>query len=77
MQPSLDGKLLITVYRTNVVEEWQAKPILEMLALRFPGSCFSFDLWDSDRVLRMESTTNIDAEVVSLFRDHGFECELL
>ncbi|WP_143053839.1 hypothetical protein [Parapedobacter koreensis] len=78
MQPSLDGKLLITVYRTNVAEEWQAQSILETLALRFPGGCrFSFDLWDCDRVFRMESATNIDTEVVSLFRDQGFECEVL
>ncbi|WP_257669864.1 hypothetical protein [Parapedobacter tibetensis] len=77
MQPSLDGKLLVTIYRTNVIEQEQAQAILDRLTLRFPDCQFSFDLRDSDHVFRMESSTDIDEEVVRLFRKQGFQCEVL
>lgn len=73
----MDGKTMVTVFRTNVVEWEHAQFIVSELRCRFPGSQFTFDLLDSDRVFRLESAADIGDEVVRFVNGQGFMCELL
>ncbi|WP_353183163.1 hypothetical protein [Parapedobacter lycopersici] len=77
MRPSPDGKTMITIFRTDVAERQQAQFIINELQQRFPGARFSFDLWDCDRVFRMEATDDIVGAVVRFFNDEGLLCEIL
>lgn len=76
-RPSLDGKTMVTIFRTNVVEWEHAQFIVNELTGRFPGAQFTFDLLDSDRVFRLESAADIGDEVVRFVKGQGFMCELL
>lgn len=77
MRPSVDGTLLITVYRTDVLRKEQADGLLDALGRRFPACQFTFDLWDNDRVFRVASRADIHKEIVETFHAFGFSCEVL
>lgn len=77
MRPSLVGNTFVTIYKTNVTQLHQAQFILEILAWTFPESNFHLDLEDSDHVFRMETGHDINEEVLALFEQQGFRCEVL
>ncbi len=50
---------MIEIFRTNTPGLSEANTITRVLSTLFPGSIISFDLEDSDKVLRIEGN-NID-----------------
>ncbi len=68
---------MIEVFKTNVSDTEQAKLLLDLLALRFPGNKINFDLYDCDKILRIDGSDYIVDDIRNLLNTHGFECEIL
>ena len=68
---------MVEVFRTNVTDEPLTGPILQLLALAYPGSRLNFDLDDADKILRIVHHQIDAAHVVSLLQQYGIEAERL
>lgn len=67
---------MIEVFKTNVSSEKKSKIIIDALHLLLPNAKINFDLEDSDKILKIESssiTTHIVIEYLLLF-DTRAEC---
>lgn len=70
---------MVKVYKTNVDEHSMAKLIMEAIRKKLPGSDPSFDLEDSDKVLRVECRSgNIDeSEISGILKNYGYQIKSL
>ena len=68
---------MIEVFKTNIETTGDAHSIIQMLVQLFPGSRVNFDLYDSDKVLRVEGNNFSAGDIVSLLSSEGFNCEVL
>ena len=68
---------MIEVFKTNIQKAVQAKKIIAMLLLHFPGSKINVDLHDCDKVLRVEGCNFVPAQVMRLVKECGFNCTTL
>lgn len=69
----------ITVYKTSVESETEAKSITELIELEYPSSIISFDLDDCDNVLRIETQNgNFSEEIIrKIFKQKNHILETL
>jgi len=68
---------MVEVFKTNVPDGGIAKKLLIFLTSQMPKCKINFDLEDCDRILRVESATDVSSEVKKVMEDKGFTCEEL
>lgn len=68
---------MVEVFKTNIGREGTASKIKSELLELFPDCKINFDLEDCDRILRIESTTDIGKEIENAMTKRGFYCEEL
>lgn len=69
---------MIEVFKTDVINYFDASRILRLLHSAFPGYCANFDLEDCDRILRIVTSEVVDAEGVrALMETEGFSVSSL
>ena len=68
---------MIEIFKTNVEETNDANNIIELLLEHFPCSKINFDLYDCDKILRVEGRDFSNDKVMKLLHKNGFHCEIL
>ncbi len=69
---------MVEVFKTNVTEPFHAEILLRLIHTSFNDNSASFDLEDSDKILRVESSNTIDVnKLIKMLHDLGFEIEVL
>jgi hypothetical protein len=68
---------MVEVFKTNVRKKAQSKMLLCLLYEVFPSFKINFDLWDCDKVLRVEGENIEASRIMVLVKEHGFMCEVL
>lgn len=72
---NLNYNTMIAIFKTSVINSEQAERIRPYLDQLHTIIAWNFDLEDCDNILRIESTTNVSASVISILEEHGFLCE--
>lgn len=67
----------IEIFKTNVIRQKDADRILEAFEKKFPFSKINFDLYDCDRILRVESSEKMNDGVFELMNRLGFDCDVI
>ncbi|HEY0678589.1 MAG TPA: hypothetical protein VGD17_09895 [Chitinophagaceae bacterium] len=69
----------IELFKTDVLYEYRANEILQMLTDKYPAYKMNFDLHDRDNMLRVESTIEgIDIDgIIMLLKGSGHYAEVL
>ena len=68
---------MIYVFKTSVKTRHQAKALKPHLDQLLPTARWNFDLYDRDKILRIDSKENIVLKTIELLADHRFYCEEL
>lgn len=68
---------VVQIFKTNVHEREHADMLCDLVQHELTVQRANFDLEDCDKIFRVESTVNIDHQVIALLRLHGFICEEL
>ncbi|GIZ09041.1 hypothetical protein [Flavobacterium sp. UMI-01] len=70
---------MVEVYKTDIKDSNQAREVYLQLKIRFPYYEINFDLEDSDRILRVESSViNIEDDVImDVVQSSGYYIEIL
>jgi hypothetical protein len=68
---------MVEVFKTNVLQQKQAKGILAFLSKTFPGFKINFDLDDCDKILRVEGQNISSEKIINLLNTDGYQCEVL
>ena len=68
---------MVEVFKTNVRKKAQSKKLLCLLSEVFPSFKINFDLWDCDKVLRVEGDHIEAFRIMVVVKKHGFMCEVL
>jgi len=66
---------MISVFKTNVQSEVELHKLKPKLNL--PDVNWNIDLYDSDKILRIDSRENVNEIIISLFKKMGFNCTVL
>ncbi|MBC6110333.1 hypothetical protein ACFOG5_05860 [Pedobacter fastidiosus] len=65
---------MISIFKTNIQSENELQKIASYLNARISEIIWNIDLLDSDKILRIDSNTNKNEEVISLFNEVGYRC---
>lgn len=68
---------MIFVFKTNVSDSLTIKKLQPLLDKHLPSSNWNFDLEDCDKILRIESRTEIAEITINLLKINGHFCEEL
>lgn len=68
---------MIEVFKTSVEQSTDALKLVELLGNHFPCSRINFDLWDCDKILRVEGNDFNTVKIIELVEAHGFACSVL
>ncbi len=68
---------MIFVFKTSVKTKIQVKKLKPHINNILPKAKWNFDLEDCDKILRIDSTENIDMIIINLLKFHKFHCEEL
>jgi hypothetical protein len=68
---------VVQVFKTNVLDREQADMLCDLIQNELTVQRANFDLEDCDKIFRVESTANVDHQIIALVRLHGFLCEEL
>ena len=68
---------MIEVFKTNIQKVSQAKKLISLLGQHFPGNKINIDLYDCDKVLRIEGCHFLPEKVMILLKENGVACSLL
>ena len=70
---------MVEVFKTNIQNWEEARAVLARIHKHFSGYLVNFDLEDCDKILRVESHTDIvEAEpIIDIVNSFGFEAEVL
>jgi hypothetical protein len=68
---------MILVFKTTVANNEFLEKVASLLNTIQPVSKWNFDFEDCDNILRIETKSNISAQVVSYLSSLGFNCEEL
>ncbi len=68
---------MVYVFKTTVKIKKEVERLEPQLNEVLEQNQWNFDLEDCDKILRVESLTNVCDEVVEILQEHGFECEEL
>lgn len=68
----------IEVFKTNVATAHKAREIRSRISKSYPKSSVHFDLSDCDRVLRIETLSDLNNdEIISIVHASGHWCEVM
>jgi len=65
---------MISIFKTNIGDEDELLSIANTLNNKLPEINWNVDLADCDRILRVESTSNFNDYIISLFKKLGYLC---
>jgi len=65
---------MISIFKTNIQSENELQNIASYLNARISEVIWNIDLLDADRILRIDSATNKNEEVISIFNEVGYVC---
>lgn len=65
---------MITVFKTNVSTDNELNVISPLLNSQFKEIKWNIDLWDSDKILRVDSPRDWTKEITELFNSIGLRC---
>lgn len=68
---------MIYVFKTSVKTKKSVQKLTPFLNTSLQQSKWNFDLEDCDKILRIDSPTEISETVTKLLHDKGFDCEEL
>ena len=68
---------MVEVFKTNVQTKAQSEVLLFMLCRLFPSFKINFDLFDCDKILRVEGNDIQASKIISVLNAHQFQCEAL
>jgi hypothetical protein len=68
---------MVEVFKTNVQKKAQSKKLLSALSETFPALKINFDLFDCDKVLRVEGDNTEAMRIKIVVNKYGFNCEVL
>jgi hypothetical protein len=68
---------MIYVFKTSVKTKKAVKQLTSHLDKLLETSIWNFDLEDYDKILRIDSQTEITGATIKLLQDNGFDCEEL
>jgi hypothetical protein len=69
---------MVEVFRTNVEDEDHAALLIVEIQKAFPAYFANFDLEDCDRILRVRTYRQVDAEaIIRLLGTLGYQAEIL
>ena len=69
---------MVEVFKTNVTSNHQARSLVNVIRYHLEDSKVNFDLEDCDRILRIESSQEIDADsIIKLLNGMGVIAEVL
>lgn len=68
---------MIFVFKTSVKTKIQIKKLKPHIDKSLPKAKWNFDLWDTDKILRIESEENIVSVIIDLLNIHSYSCEEL
>ena len=70
---------MVEVFKTNVNERGHANMLIDLIHKTFIDYKANFDLWDCDKILRVECRTGliIPATLIDLLKEFGFHAEVL
>ncbi|MGM9478987.1 hypothetical protein ACS5PU_21370 [Pedobacter sp. GSP4] len=65
---------MISVFKTNVSSDRELNKISPLLNRYFKEIKWNIDLWDNDKILRVDSNKDWTAEITALFSSIGLRC---
>jgi len=68
---------MIEVFKTNMRQKKEAKPLVKLIANKFPVQRIDFDLQDCDKILRVEGESFSAEKIISMLAEKGFQCSIL
>jgi hypothetical protein len=69
---------MVEVFRTNVNNPGQARKLIEYIHRVFPTYRANFDLADCDKILRVQSQAEVNADgLINVVYRFGFKAEIL
>lgn len=68
---------MIEVFKTSVEDKIDATRLIDLLRSHFPYCRINFDLWDCDRILRVEGMDFNTGKIIELVKSNGFTCSIL
>ena len=70
---------MVEVFKTNVNERGHADMLIDLIHKTFIDYKANFDLWDCDKILRVECRTGliITTPLIDLLKEFGFQAEVL
>jgi hypothetical protein len=68
---------MIEVFKTNVQNKKECKPLIRRLKKVLPGGYINFDLEDCDKILRIDSPGFSADDIIRLLQEYGHRCEIL
>lgn len=68
---------MISVFKTSVSNTTEVEILKPLLDTHLENTKWNFDLEDCDKILRIDSETEIAQSVIELLQDKGFDCEEL
>lgn len=70
---------MIEVFKTNIKTRRDALVVITKLKAKLPQSFINIDLYDCDKVLRVEDRCNAfcDTEIIEIVKEYNFNCEVL
>lgn len=67
----------VSIYKTNITSKVKIKKVKPLLDALLHNEKWNFDLDDCDKILRIESSKNINNSIVAALHHAGFKCEEL
>ncbi|WP_407430076.1 hypothetical protein [Arcticibacter sp.] len=68
---------MISIFKTSVASSDDLNKLRPYLNSLMEDLRWTIDLFDSDRILRVKSSVNKNAEIIAVVNELGFECENL
>ena len=68
---------MVEIFKTNVEAEQQAQEMLGVLSETFPEFKINFDLYDRDKILRVEGNIISPEKIIELLNSNCYCCEIL
>lgn len=65
---------MISVFKTNVSSDRELNEISPLLNRYFKEIKWNIDLWDTDKILRVDSNKDWTKEITELFSSIGLRC---
>jgi len=68
---------MVEIFKTDIQTKSQSEMMLTILLDKFPSYQINFDLEDCDKILRIDTPTEITQSVIELMQNKGFNYEEL